>query len=191
MRRPACAGPASKRHASRRLAQDLHRSALVVREGVGGIRVLVWIEVGLWIPGDQLANEVDGAVGAFSRIAVNNLGAVSRDERLALRAHVARHDQLDRIAFGRPDHRVCDAGIAGGRVDERLVGSKSTAPLAVFDHGQRGAVLDRPAGIEPLGLRVDLHSRELGFEHADAQERRVSDQSRDLGADDALLLGHL
>ena len=129
--------------------------------------------------GHDLTDHVDRAVRTLPGVAVHDLGAVSLHQRLALGADVAGHHQLDPVSLGPAEQGVSDTGVARGRVDDRLVVGQRSAALAVLDHRERGAVLDRPARIEPLGLGVDLHAGELALEHADAQQRRVAHEPRD------------
>src|SRR5207245_4566251 len=72
------------RDASRCLREDFYRSALVMSAPVGRIRVLVGIEVLAGILRDELADKEDRAVRALAGLAINDLGAVGRDQGLAL-----------------------------------------------------------------------------------------------------------
>src|SRR5207245_1992438 len=146
------------RDASRCLREDFYRRTLVMSAPVGRIRVLVGIEVLAGILRDELADKEDRAVRALAGLAINDLGAVGRDQGLALGAHIARHYELDAVTLGRADQRICDAGVAGGRVDDRLLVRERATPLAVLDHRERRAILDRSARVEPLGLGVDLEA---------------------------------
>ncbi len=78
-------------HSPFRLLQDLDRGAVVVRLRVRRVRILVGIEVAVGLRGHQLAHEPDRAVRPFARIAVDHLGSVGADQRLAFGADVRRH----------------------------------------------------------------------------------------------------
>src|SRR5207249_5660075 len=122
------------------------------------------------------------AVGALARVAVDDLRAVRGDKRLSLRAHVPGHHELHAVTLRGAHEGVSDAGVAGGGVDDRLVLRQRSAAFPVLDHRERRAVLDRAAGVEPFGLRVDLHARELPLEDAHAQKRRAAYELGDPGA---------
>ena len=63
----------------------------------------------------------------------------------------------DLVAALGGDHRVGDACVAAGGVDEDFVLGQQPAALAVEDHRQRRAVLHAAAGVVPLGLGEDPH----------------------------------
>ena len=167
------------RDASGGLLEDLDRGPFVVSARVGGVRVLVGIEIPLRVPLHDLAHHDDGAVRTLARVAVDDLRAEGGDQRLALGADVAGHHEAHAISLGSADQRVGDSGVAGGRVDDRFFARQRAAALPVLDHRQRRAVLDRAAGIEPFGLRIDLDVRELALEEPHTQEWRVPDQPCD------------
>ena len=48
--------------------------------------------------------------------------------------------------------------------------------LAFEDHPGGSAILDRPAGVLPLGLRVELDARRLALEPVQPDEGRPADQ---------------
>ena len=100
------------RDSSGGLRKDLDRRPLVMGSGVGGIRILVGIEVFVGVHPDELTDHQDRAVGSLACLAVNDLSSIGGDQRFALGAHVARHHEPHAIAFGRADQRVCDTGVA-------------------------------------------------------------------------------
>ena len=58
------------------------------------------------------------------------------------------------------DHRQADAGVAGGRLDDRAAGLELAGGLRGLDHPGRDAVLHRAAGVEVLHL--GQHERAVG-----------------------------
>ena len=72
---------------------------------------------------------------------------------LALRL---RNDDHRAVAERVADEREADAGIAGGALDDDAAGPERPALLGIADDGERGAVLDRLAGVHELGLAEDL-----------------------------------
>ena len=163
-------------HAAAGLLQDLNPRAVVVGPPVGGVRILVGVEVFLRRSCNQLTDQPDGAVRAFQRIGELNLGAIGGDQLLALPAHVARHDQLHWVALGRAHQRVGDAGVAGGGIDDGLTRAECPTPFPVLDHGQCCAILHRAAGVEPFGFRVNLETREHPLEEPNLEQWRVADE---------------
>ena len=72
------------------------------------------------------------------------------------------------------DQGQADAGIAGRAFDDHAAGPQQAALLGVADDEQRGAVLDRLAGIHELGLAEDVAAGRLrrGLQ---PDQRRVAD----------------
>src|SRR5205809_80473 len=169
---------------TRRLLEDLDRRAFVVSPRVGGVRVLVGIEVSAGIARNDFADHLNGAIRSLTGIAVHDLGPERSDQRLALHADVARHHELDPVAFRRTDQGVCDAGVTGSGVDDGPLAGQRSAPLAVFDHRQGCAIFHRPAGVEPFGLGVNLDAWKRALEEPHAQKRRVADEAGDAGGAD-------
>ena len=165
-----------------RLLQDLARGAFIVRARVGRVGVLVRVEVSVGIGRDDVAHHADRAVRAFAGVAEDDLGAVREDQRLALGADVLRHHELHPVALRRPEQRVGHACVARRGVDDGLLVRQRPGALAVLDHGESRPVLDRAAGVEPLGLGVDLDVRVLVLEQADAEQRCIAYPRHDAGA---------
>ena len=86
--------------------------------------------------------------------------AIGQHQPAAFDRHAFGHDQDQLVALDRGDHRQADAGIAAGRLDDRAAGLELAVALGRLDHRQRDAVLDRPAGVGPLGLDPDFGVRE-------------------------------
>jgi hypothetical protein len=77
------------------------------------------------------------------------------------------------------DHRVGDAGVPGGGVEQDLVAGERARLLAVGNHPRRRAILHRAARITPLGLGVELDVAETRLETRQPDEWGVSDQVDD------------
>ena len=65
---------------------------------------------------------------------------------------VFRHHQHHAVAHHRRRHRQRDAGVAAGRLDQRVAGLDLAALLGAPDHRQRRPVLDRSRRIVALEL---------------------------------------
>ena len=131
---------------------------LVVRFGVGGVRVLIGLEAAR----DLLGEPVRDRVVALGRVRVDrgrrddDLGAVRAEHRDLLLAHLVGHDEDAAVAAQRRRHRETDAGVARGRLDDRAAGPKATVLLGGLDHREADAVLHRAARIQVLELREQL-----------------------------------
>ena len=93
--------------------------------------------------------------------------------------HVVRHHDLERVALARADHRERDAGVARGRLEDRLAGRDQAVLLGALDQRARDAVLDRAGRVVALELGVDAHAG-LGAEATQLDERRVADRLDDV-----------
>ena len=109
-------------------------SSAVVCNGppVGVVVVLVGHEVAIRVLLVDRPRHADRAVAALLRVAVHDLGAVGMDERLALVADVGGHHQLHAIALRRPHHRVGDARVAAGAVDDGAVVGVLSVPYGLW-----------------------------------------------------------
>ena len=114
------------------------------------------------------------------------LRAVSEHQPAAFDAHAVGHDEDELVALHRRDHGEADAGVAGGRLDDRAAGFQLAGPLGVLDHGQRDAVLDRSAGVGPF--RLHPHFGAVAEQAVDADVRRIADRLEDIGGLHALAL---
>ncbi len=72
------------------------------------------------------------------------------------------HDNDGAVAACVADQREADAGIAGGAFDDDAAWLQQAALLGVLDDVERGAILDRTAGVEELGLAKDRAASRLG-----------------------------
>ncbi len=124
-------------------------------------------------------------VGVGDGVHLDQLGAQQADGVLLLLALGARDDDGGAVAQRRGDHGQADAGVAGGALDDPAAGLQQAAPLGVADDEERGAVLDRLAGVHELGLAQDLAAGGLAGA-AQADQRRVADGVEDAGPDGSL-----
>ena len=106
------------------LFPDLRRGGLVVRLPVGGIVVLVGIEVPIGVFGGQFAGFEDRAVGGEARIRQDQFGPIGAEQVFALLVGVARQAEVDFVAHRCAEHGVGDAGVARGRIENDLAGSE-------------------------------------------------------------------
>ena len=92
------------------------------------------------------------------------------------------HDDDRAVAAGIADERQADAGIAGRALDDDTAGLKQAALLGILDDEERGAVLDRAARVEELGL---AENRAAGHLRGAAQfdQRRIADRADKTVAD--------
>ena len=152
---------------------------VVVRAPVPGVVVLVRIEIQVRLLRVHRLGLDDGAVRSFHRIGEHHLGAERLEDPLPLGRHVLGHAQPHAVAARGADHRVGDAGVPGGGVEQDLVAGQRARLLAVGNHPRRRAVLHRPARIAPLRLGVELDVAETRLETRQPDERGVSDQVDD------------
>ena len=164
-------------HAAAGLREDLRPGRVVVRVAVRRVVVLVRVEVAIRIGLVDAPHLADRAVGPFQRIGEDDVGPVRAEDALPFGRDVLRDAQADAVTARRADHRVGDAGVAGGRVEDDPALLEAAGAFALEDHPQCGAILDRAARVLPLGLGVQLHAGgHIAFEAAQAHERRVADQ---------------
>ena len=127
------------RHRTAGITPDLGAGATVVRLGVVLVAKLI---KHLALPfGLHAQGQVTRALHTLGLGHFDQLCAVGGHRRLALGAHVVRHDQHHAIAFNGRSHGQCDASIAGGRLDQRIAGLDIATCLGTLDHRQRRAVL--------------------------------------------------
>src|SRR6185503_12383431 len=160
------------------LLEQLRRRAVVVRERVRLIPVLVGHVVRSVLLG-HLERELDRAVGALGALGVDDLGAVHLQELRALLRDVVGHDDLDRIALARADHRERDAGVPRGRLEDRLAGQDRSGLLGGLDQRPRDAVLDRAGRVMRLERGPDAYAG-LWRKALELHERRVADRLHDV-----------
>jgi hypothetical protein len=159
------------------LLPDLGPGCLVMCVRVAPVRVLVRL-VGA---GDLFGEPVRDRVVALRRLgrdrvgADHDLGAVGAQKRDLLLAHLVGHDEDAAVALERRRDRKADAGIAGGRLDDRAARLQLPAALGLLDQLDADPVLDGAAGAHVLELGEDRR-RALGNDALKPRERRVADE---------------
>ena len=138
------------------LLPDLRTGGLVVGARVVGVGVLVGLP-GAGLLGEPVADVVVG-VRVLRRDggrADHDLGAVGLEHVALVLADLvgAHEDALVALLLGH--HRQADAGVAGGRLDDRAAGLQLAGGLGRLDHPAGDAVLHGPAGVEVLHLGED------------------------------------
>ena len=161
------------------LLEDLGRRAVVVRApGWPGCRT------GRACSSDASAAAISSAISTaplepWSPGRVDDLGAVHLQQLRALGRDVLGHDDLQRVALARADHRQRDAGVAGGRLEDRLARADQALLLGVLDQRARDAVLDRARRVARLELGPDADAG-LGRQALELDQRRVADRLDDV-----------
>ena len=171
---PPVPSPATKAADLVELVEDLDRGAVVMGAGVRLVAVLVG-HVVRGIGGCHLERQLDGAIGALRPLRVDDLGAEHAQQLGPLLGHVVGHHHLDRIALAPADHRQRDAGVARGRLEDRLPRLDRPLGLGGLDHRLRDPVLDRAGRVAALELGEDPHAR-LRREPRQLDQRRVADR---------------
>src|SRR5918999_2561044 len=161
-----------------RLLPDLGRRRFVVRARVGGVGVLVRIEVAPGILGVKPPRLTDGPVRALVGVGQNKVHAVGAQDLFSLLAGVPRHAELHPVAERGPDPGVRYPRVSARRVQDGLLGRQRARLLTVPDHPQGRPVLDRSAGRVPLSLAQDVNARDLGRDAGQLQEWSAADKIR-------------
>ena len=156
--RAACAdGDDDRVELAAGLLPDLGRGDVVVRLRVRHVRVLVGLEAA----GDLLGEPRRDGVVRLRRVVVDgrrrdhDLGAVRAQHRDLLLAHLVGHDEDAAVALACRRDGEADAGVAGGRLDDRPARLQLPLALGLLDHREADPVLDRAAGVEVLELGED------------------------------------
>ena len=192
IRVPPVPRPATKTSSSGQSRTISARRALVVGPRVGGVAVLERHEHA--VLGREALGDLDGPVGAVLAVGRDDLRAVEPQQRLALLGDVLGHDGHQPVALDPADHRQGDAGIARGRLHDRVPGRDQPALLGVVDQRLRGAVLDRAGRVVALELDDDPHTR-IRRDVRQLDHRRVANGAEHVGSDrhragDADFRGH-
>jgi hypothetical protein len=85
----------------------------------------------------------------------HQFGTESAHALAAFDALVLRHDQDHPVTLDRRRHGQRDAGIAGGRLDQRIAGLDVAARFGMDDHRQRRPILDRTGRVVAFQLGED------------------------------------
>ena len=83
------------------------------------------------------------------------------------------------IALLRRDQREPEAGVAGGRLDERVARLDVAALLGLLDHRDADAVLDRAARIHEFELQEQAAWACIDMRHL--EHRRLADHVENIG----------
>src|SRR5712671_1894061 len=102
------------------LLPNLVRRSVIVREPIGVVRILVGVKIQIRMLGGKFASRTDRAIGTLARIGINDVGAVSVQNLLALNRNIRRHAKRNREALSRTQHGVSYPGIAAGRIKQSL-----------------------------------------------------------------------
>src|SRR6185312_7469534 len=152
--------------------------ALEVVDDLAPGRALVHVRVGLVLElarhepavlGGELLRLVDHAEGALRRRRQDHLGAEEAHQLAPLDGKALGHGYDERVALRRADHGEADAGVAGGRLYDRLPGLERAGFLRRLDDAEREPVLDRAERIEGLDLDVEVDALRRQF--VDAHDR--------------------
>src|SRR5436190_11569912 len=162
----------------REVPHDLRAGPLVVRVGVRRVPVLERHEVAIVLR--ESLRDLDRAVRPPVGGGEDDLGAEELQEPDALLARVVRDHDAEGVALAPGDHRKRDAGVAGGRLEDRLVLGEVAGPLRGLDHPLRDAVLQGAGRVLALQLGPELDAR-LRAEARETDERRVADRVEDVG----------
>lgn len=161
------------------LAPDLRRRRLVMSLPVRRVAVLVRIEVAFGIGGGERPGLLDGTVRHLQGVGQDEVGPVRGHDPLPLLTGIRRQAEPDPVAPGGPDHGEGDPGVSARGVQDDLSRSEGTASLPGEHHAQGRPVLDRPSGVQPFRLGVDLDSREVPWDGGEPNEWRVADGGED------------
>src|SRR6476469_4528707 len=136
--------------------EELGAGALLVREGVGLVAVLVEHDPVGVLPRDLLG-DAHGLVGTAGRGRGDDLGAPHPQQLAALLGGVLGHHADDAVALELRGHRERDARVAAGRLEDRAAGPQGAVGLGLLDHPQRRAVLDGAGRVAVLELRPEAY----------------------------------
>ena len=162
------------------LVPDLGPGRLVMRAAVGEIVELVGPDRAVRLLRRHFLRQRLGIAHVVHRIGIRHrghepqIGAAQAQHVLLFLALRLGHDDDAAVAERVADQRQPDPGVAGGALDDDAARAQQAALLRVLDDEERGAVLDRAAGIEELGLAQD---RAAGLFRGAAQpdQRRIAD----------------
>ena len=116
----------------------------------------------------------DRAAHAARALGQHQLRAVGDQQFAPLEAHRIRHGQRQRNISRGGDEGERDAGVAAGRFDQLLAGTKQAALLGVPDHRGTDSAFYRIRRIASFNLAEDRRRRAVG-DAVEPYQRRVAD----------------
>ncbi len=167
---------------------DFRRRGFDMRLAVGDIVELVCPDRAVRLGLRQLLGKPAGDLHVVVGILVGNgrhfdeFGAEQLQRVLLFLALRFRNDDDGAIAERLGDHRQPDAGIAGRAFDDDAARLQQSLLLGVADDVERGAILDRLAGVEELRLAENGAAGRLGGA-LELDQRRVADGFEDGGVE--------
>src|SRR5205807_1902555 len=161
------------RNAARSLRPDFVRRSAVMRLPIRRIAVLVGVKIFVGLCGNNLVYLANRAVRALIARRDDQFRAIRLEDALALLRSAVRQAKLHGIPHRRANHGVGDTRVTAGGIKDGLAGSERAAGQPGFNHAQRGAVLYRPAGIEPFRLGITLDVGELLAHSLQPQQGRI------------------
>src|SRR3954452_17217767 len=171
---PCGAQPGDEVRHRRQVRKDLGAGALVVRQRVRRVAVLVEHDpVGVLV-GDPLGDP-DRLVGAAGGRGGHDLDAPHAQQLTPFLRSVLRHHADEPVALELGRHRQGDPGVAGRRLEDRATGPERAVLFGDLDHLQRSAVLDGTGWVLvlELGPQPDVGR---GGEPGKADQRSVADR---------------
>ena len=158
------------------LRPDLVRGPVVVGFPVRIVVQLVGEEILFWRCGQDPLRLPGRSIHPLRGVGENQLCPVRAQRRQETLVGVCRNTELHLVAARGAEHRVGDAGVARGRIDDGFPGTECAASLSVQDHRGCRPVLHRAAGIHPLGLGKELDlPGEVAADAQELQKRSVAD----------------
>jgi hypothetical protein len=152
-------GGAESRHEVGDLAadglEDFAPGAVIVRERVRRVRVLVRVKVLVRLLRHDRTDLPDCAVRALHRIREDDLGSEGTRDVFSRLRDVQWHHESNLDPERSSEERIGDAGVPARRVDQDLVAGETPVRERVLHHPKGGSVLHAAARIRELELRVN------------------------------------
>ncbi len=167
--------------------EDLLRRRLAVDLEVGGVVELLR-QPGAGCLSRVLLGSALRFLDAHRSRREDQLRAEGLQELASLDGHRVGHDQRAFVAARGCDEGQSDPGVAARRLDDRVARLQLARLLRLHHHRDGDAVLDRRERVERLELDHDLRAAALLRDLVQPDQRRVSDQLRDVVVD--LSVGH-
>src|SRR5260370_33011510 len=163
------------RDASLRLLPDFVGCPMIVSFPVAFVRIVVGIEILIWMCTRQLSCQADCAISTVGWIGIKNVGAVALQDLFAFARNILRYAESAGKSFGRAQHGIRDPSIAAGGIEQNLPGTELAAASGFGDDVSGGAIFNRSAGIVPFGLTQKCYTGQVGGERVETQEGSVAD----------------